>query len=212
MSPAKVTLSPKELELVMDPSWILTKNGIIQKVYALFGDLNMAYGKAIEDCDLYEKEVILTRSPKISKGEQYEGLPWVMLDQPRHYKTGEAFGIRTFFWWGNSFSITLQLAGKYKEMYAGSIENYFSEHPARIPVNSHPSSVISPEGWLAGIGEDEWQHHFREDNYVPVEHIRTKLADHTFIKLTKRYPLSEWDNMEHLLTDGFMEILRMLKK
>ena len=204
MGTAKVTLSPKERDLVTDPTWILTKNGIIQKVYALFGSLSTAYEEAIGNCQLNNQRELLALSPKISKGEQYEGLPWVMLDQPRHYKKSESFGIRTFFWWGNSFSITLQLTGRFKEMYAEAIGNYFGD----------PEDEKSPaglgSGWLAGIGEDEWQHHFREDNYVPVESVRTTLADHPFIKLTKRYPLSEWDNMEELLLGGFREILCML--
>jgi hypothetical protein len=34
----KIALSEKELQLVCDTDWILTKHSIIQKVYALFGE------------------------------------------------------------------------------------------------------------------------------------------------------------------------------
>jgi len=37
MNDAKVHLSAEEFELVKNAEWILTKNGIIQKVYDLFG-------------------------------------------------------------------------------------------------------------------------------------------------------------------------------
>ena len=42
-------------------------------------------------------------SPKISRGEQYLGLPYVMLDYPRIFSKENVFAIRTFFWWGNYF-------------------------------------------------------------------------------------------------------------
>src|SRR5471030_2477872 len=100
MSPAKVMLSPKEQELVLNTDWILTKNAVIQKVYALFGLLSASYQTMMETCPVPNREEVLLRSPKISKGEQYEGLPWVMLDYPRHYLAADSFGIRTFFWWG----------------------------------------------------------------------------------------------------------------
>ena len=198
MSSAKVTLSPEEQELVANTDWILTKNRVIQKVYALFGDVAEAYRRQIQTQVLFDQEQVLTRSPKISKGEQYEGLPWVMLDYPRHYLTTDSFGIRTFFWWGNGFSITLQLSGKYLQQYAEQVQQYLAD------------SNISA-GWLIGVGADPWQHHFREDNYQPYANRgKQALTELWFIKLTKRFPLSQWDNMETLLEKSFMEILQML--
>ncbi len=199
MSHAKVTLSAKELELVMDTGWILTKNGIIQKVYTLFGEVSTAYAAAFGNCVIADKETILSLSPKISKGEQYEGLPWVMLDHPRYYKREDAFGIRSFFWWGNGFSITLQLAGKYQQLYAAPIEKYFKQDPDRA------------KEWLTGTGGDQWEHHFREDNYRPVNNLDEVFTTHHFIKLTKRFSFREWDKMEELLSNSFMEILKMLE-
>jgi hypothetical protein len=125
MMRTKVTLSPKELELVNNAGWILTKNAIIQKVYLMFGGLSEAYRAAIEKDAHITIEDIGPRSPKISKGEQYEGLPWVMLDYPRNFSGQDAFGIRSFFWWGNFCSITLQLSGRFQEKYAPAIEYYF---------------------------------------------------------------------------------------
>lgn len=199
MSPAKVTLSAKELELVMDTRWILTKNGIIQKVYALFGEVSIAYAAALENYAMADKETILSLSPKISKGEQYEGLPWVMLDHPRYYKREDGFGIRSFFWWGHGFSITLQLTGRYHQLYAANISNYFKKDPDRV------------KGWLTGIGTDQWEHHFRDDNYQPAGGLTDTMINHPFIKLTKRFAFREWEGMEELLVKGFLEILQMIE-
>ena len=198
MSQAKVTLSPEEQELVANTEWILTKNRVIQKVYDLFGAVAAAYQQAIQAQVLFEHEPVLTRSPKISKGEQYEGLPWVMLDYPRHYLTNDSLGIRTFFWWGNGVSITLQLSGKYLQQYAHRIQQYLSDNNIAA-------------GWLIGVGADPWQHHLREDNYLHYPNRSTQsLTELSFIKLTKRFSLGQWDNLETLLENAFREILLML--
>ena len=116
-------LSPKELELVNNADWILTKNAVIQKVYLLFGELSETYRSALENNPSFTPEDIGARSPKISKGEHYEGLPWVMLDHPRNFTGDDSFGIRSFFWWVNFCSITLQLSGRFQEKYATSVHN-----------------------------------------------------------------------------------------
>ncbi|MFX8895293.1 hypothetical protein ABTM96_19365, partial [Acinetobacter baumannii] len=87
-------------------------------------------------------------SAKISRGEHYEGLPWVMIDYPRYFKKNHFFAIRTFFWWGNFFSLTLQLKGKYQLGFQGS------------------NFETLKADWFICVNEDEWQHHFRQDNYV----------------------------------------------
>ena len=80
MSEAKVTLSPKELELVNNADWILTKNLIIQKVYDLFGQVAATYQLDVARFTEFDATPTCTISPKISKGEQYQQLPYVMLD------------------------------------------------------------------------------------------------------------------------------------
>ena len=60
-------------------------------------------------------------SPKISKGENYRGLPYVMLDYPRLFGREEVLAIRTFFWWGHGFSVTLHLKGGYRERISAGI-------------------------------------------------------------------------------------------
>ena len=55
-------------------------------------------------------------SAKISKGENM-GLPWVMLDYPRLFGQEDVLAIRTMFWWGHCFSVTLHLKGRYYGAY-----------------------------------------------------------------------------------------------
>ncbi len=194
MRQTKIVLSSKELELVTNADWILTKNAIIQKVYALFGELSEQY-RIIMDASCLPQEAIGTRSPKISKGEQYEELPWVMLDYPRNFTEDDAFGIRCFFWWGNFCSITLQLSGKYQLAYAPAIEKYLKGHK---------------KDWFIVTGNDPWKHHFRKDNYVPVAEWEGDLSSVPFIKIAQKISLHEWDGLADFFEEKYKAMVKML--
>lgn len=199
MSPAKVMLSPKELELVNDAGWILTKNAIIQKVYTLLGCLSEAYKTILENNPSITDHGIDFRSPKISRGEQYEGLPWVMLDHPRYFAGDDVFAIRTFFWWGNFCSITLQLSGRFRENYGGSVQKYIDKMRG------------DDAGWYICINKDPWQHHFRNDNYLPLSEWKNQsVASLPFIKLAKKVSLQDWDDLEKFFADAYAAITGIL--
>lgn len=199
MGAAKITLSPKELELVNNADWILTKNLIIEKVYELFGLVAASYQTQYQNFTTFENSEVFSVSPKISKGEQYRGLPYVMLDFPRYYGGQDFFGIRTFFWWGNHSSIHLVLKGKFLASFGPSISRYF-----QLMGKSERND------WFIGVGSDPWQHHFDTNNYISVEQWGGQnFADLPFLKLAKKIPLEEWDDMEQFLVRHFNRILSM---
>lgn len=203
MSNAKVRLSSKEQELVMNADWILTKNAVIQKLYIYFGQLSEQYQSLIQQYPALANEAACAAIPKISRGENYEGLPWVMLDYPRYFNGDDVFAIRSFFWWGNQVSITLQLSGKFKTFYSNAIQQYFHLRNG----NPHPTHE-----WFIGINlEDAWQHHFRPENYRRAAEVSPALISQLpYIKLAKKIPLDEWDDVDFFLQQTFKEILHVL--
>jgi len=198
---ANVKLSATELEMVTNANFILTKNRIIAKVYDLFGGLATAYSIELNNKNILPEEV-LKASPKISRGENYEGLPWVMLDYPRYFTKDDALAIRSFFWWGNFCSISLQLKGQYKDIL----------NAESIHLKTNGLTQKADDTWFLCCNEtDEWQHHFREDNYKPLSSFsKEEIEQLTFIKLAKKIPLQEWDNLDIFFTALFSEILHML--
>ncbi|HEY6505883.1 MAG TPA: hypothetical protein VIZ28_18040 [Chitinophagaceae bacterium] len=201
MDKAKIRLSPEEAELVANADWILTKNGILQKVNYMLGELQSVQQEFLQS---YLKklpgEVIMT-SPKISKGENYKGLPWLVLDYPRYFDKDDQFAIRCLFWWGNFFSITLQLSGHYKKIYEKKIGDSFTQ--------------LKEEGFSICISDDKWEHHFEAGNYSPLKEInmdtfRKHLNDKEFIKLAKMYPLAQWDEAGDLLLASFAAMIKWL--
>lgn len=199
MSPAKVMLSQKERELVTDAGWILTKNQVISKVYTLFGNLDGHYRLQWAAHPALAEVVAAFPSPKIAKGEQYRGLPWVVLDHPRYFTGTDCFAIRSFFWWGHFCSITVQLAGRYQQHYLPAIRRYFKENPG------------ATSGWYLGVNTDPWEHHFEEDNYVLLADGPEKdWNELPFLKLAKKIPLQEWDGITVFFEDNFRSVLQML--
>jgi len=145
MKGANLQLSPEEIRLVTEPGWILTKNSIIKKVVGLFAGLSGEYRAALEGS---------FGSPKISKGENYQGLPYVMLDYPRLFGREDILAIRTFFWWGHSFSVTIHLKGTYRDHY--------------LPVLQQRWAELAAAGFHIGISEDEWRHEHIPETYRPI--------------------------------------------
>lgn len=186
-------LSKYELELVTNPDVILTKNGIIQKVIGLFGELNDQFSELAAQSLPAELRSV---SAKISKGENYLGLPYVMLDSPRNFGKSGIFAIRTFFWWGNFFSVTLHLSGEYLPLYRDTVGLAIEQDLLR--------------GWYLSAGENEWDHHFEQENYAPVQTPETIEPGKSFLKLATFISLAEWESAPGFLLNQYRLLMKIL--
>ncbi|HEX4375089.1 MAG TPA: hypothetical protein VHZ50_17415 [Puia sp.] len=200
MNAAKIQLSPDELLLVQNGQWILTKNAIIKKVYHLFGSLAEVMKIASAKNNLLAE--VLQTTPKISKGENYKGLPYVMLDYPRSFTKENVFAVRTFFWWSNYFSITLHLKGGYKEKFIESIQkNIF---------------LLNENNFYLSITEDEWHHDIDEQNYILLNDLKDDLKQKYFlrssvVKISAKINLDKWNESESKLLHLYNVILKCLE-
>lgn len=199
---SKLTLSDEEQQLVNNSDWILTKHVIIDKVYHLFGNLAATMRTTIEEGNHQLPGEAVRSTAKISKGENYLKLPYVMLDYPRCFDGGNIFAVRTMFWWGNFFSMTLHLSGGYKKMFAEHICNN--------------RDVLAKNNFFLCVNTDEWQHHFGENNYRTVKQFDEKefnrvIKEKEFIKLSVNFALNDWKNMPGLLERSFAGLIGVIK-
>ncbi len=148
MEVAKIQFSPAEKDLMNNASVILTKNTVLQKVRSMFMELQADMQSASEH------QAALMVPPKISRGENYLGLPYIILDYPRFFRQGEIMAIRTMFWWGHYFSITLHLSGSHKKTVVEKIEKGYTE--------------FSSLDYFIAVHEDQWLHQFDKDVYRSV--------------------------------------------
>ena len=212
MDAAKIQLSSAEMALASDPSWILTKNSIMGKAVALMAELSGEF-RAEWDNSILPAGGNGGNDPKISKGENYKGLPYVILDYPRHFGREDVFAIRTMFWWGHSFHVTLHLKGKYQAMF--------------LPVIRQRLSMLAAAGFQVAVSEDEWQHELSPENYRPFGALVTPGKDLPgspspaggespdldglpFLKLAAPCPLDKWNDAPSVLLELFRVLIRAL--
>jgi len=199
-NPTKLRLSADEMELVDNAEWILTKHGIIKKVYEMFGEINEMMKNEVATRDYLFPQNLRYRGGKISKGENYQMLPYVILDYPSFFVKNNIFAIRTMFWWGNFFSITLHLSGYHKTKFINT--------PSVL-------SFLKENSFFICIGEDEWEHHFKEENYRLAAAISDeeydKIMELDFFKAAKKLPLTQWDHAYDFIMKSFGEILELLQ-
>ena len=198
---SKILLSTDELQLVTNTDWILTKRKIMDKVNVLLGDISGHQKLMIENESNWLPCEVVQSTAKIAKGENYLQLPYMLLDYPRCFNDGNIFAVRTMFWWGNFFSITLHLSGSYKTMFQQKIiENL---------------SAVKQQVFVC-INESQWQHHFEADNYTDIKktgknELQEMILEKQFIKLAIKFPLQSWDTIPSLIDKAFEELIKMLK-
>ncbi len=203
MQASKILLSAEELNLAENSEWILTKNRIIQKIISLFAQLAGSFQENTFAYKQFLPPELFDLSPKISRGEQHRGLPYVMLDYPRIFSKENVFAIRSFFWWGNFFSLTLHLKGNYKDQFERNIK----EH----------GSLLAQKNFFISIGEDEWRQDFEEDNYLPLNSTNGVLLNKyfsgkDFLKLAVKWPLRSSNEMEPILEDHHAFLLQVVAR
>jgi hypothetical protein len=187
---ANLQLLPEEIALMSDPKWILTKNSAMEKVVGMMAGLSEVYK------GLWPDEMNAKMNSKISRGENYLGLPWVILDYPRIFGREDVLAIRTMFWWGHPFSVTLHLKGRYQELY--------------VPVIERRKALLAAAGFQVGIGVDEWRHEWAEDNYVPIGEVVDIGRGRPFVKLYAAVGLDRIAEAPRLLEDLFEVLAHVL--
>jgi hypothetical protein len=194
-------LTPEERAFATDPAWMLMKNRIVEKTVAFFAGLSTSMQERISDDPLLAE--IRQTPPKISRGENFKGLPWVLLDYPRRFGKADLFAVRTLFWWGKYFSVTLHVKGSYKERWWPTI----AEH----------SRELGTAGFHIGIADNEWRHELEEDNYRPLQGMNASEREaiagaHHFLKLSAKCSLSHGDETGVLLLRLHDTVMNVLEK
>lgn len=193
MEQAKIQLSAAEMSLVCNAELILTKNNILQKTKSLLEHL-----QARMQQEAFIHTALQETAPKISKGENYLGLPYLVLDYPRLFGHANIFAIRSFFWWGHFFSSTLQLSGSWCRQYAPALA-------AAYPQLVHHQYYVQ-------VGNDPWAHHFSPDNYRPVAAFSAPAfeaycTERVQIKIAARWPLEIWPDAANNLWESWRFLL-----
>lgn len=193
--------------MVQNADLILTKNQIMQKARLLLEQLQDYFITYLKEHQNNLPAEVNTSTPKISRGENYLGLPFLILDYPRCFSKdsiianeANTFAIRTMFWWGNFFSITLHLSGSYKKLLENNILAGYT--------------LLKKEKFFISVNKEEWEHHFEKNNFERVDALSEKvfvknIRRNTFIKIAHKIPLTKWDEASAKLSGHFKTLLEI---
>ncbi len=194
-------LSTKETEVMLDSQWILTKHQIMRKIFDLFDGLNTEYKEEVKQKAYLFPENIKYQPGKISKGENYMLLPYLILDYPSFFWKGNFLAFRTMFWWGNFFSVTLHLSGE-------NLRTFLKASLATF-------NFLKENEYYISVGEDEWQHHYESSNYKQIAEISFDefkiITQKSFCKISKPLAAEHWKDANEFLLKTFKELLQLME-
>ncbi|MBW8686654.1 hypothetical protein [Chitinophaga rhizophila] len=196
-----VSLTAEERALVGNAGWIYLKNNVLEKVVLLMGQLHEALRAAPATHTFPFPAGMLEAGGKISRGERYRELPYVILDYPRLFSRDNIFAFRTMFWWGHYFIATLHLAGEEKEKYGHAIASAWQ--------------LLAENQFQVYLLEDPWQHDFEDGNYKLISafselEFKQLVARCSFIKLARPYSFEEWGKIVPEIVRDYTLLLRAL--
>ena len=68
---------------------------------------------------------------------------------------------------------------------------------------------------MVSIGDDPWQHVIDADHYQSADHFETLLLEQSsrpFLKIAKKIPLEQWDELDLFFESNFVALLSILAR
>lgn len=187
MNAAKIQLSKEEIQLLQNADWLLTKNAIIEKLVGAMALLANEWQHQVPEQLRGMPGMAGMLPPKISRGEKYQGLPYVVLDYPRNYGQEQVFALRVLCWWGQFYSITLHTKGRYQHDWAPRI--------------SRNLGVLQQEGFKICLDTDEWEQDWRKPAFRSLDCLDSEiLYQASFLKLSAIVEINQWEKMPGRMT------------
>ncbi len=198
MNSAKIRLSGEEQLQVLNGDWILTKNRILREIDLFLGELQLNQQVLLSQSGKKLPETVGSIPPKISRGENYQGLPYRVLDYPRCFQPSGIFAVRTLFWWGHFFSVSLHLSGTWKTVTRESVIRHYRQ--------------LKDWDFLVCTGADPWQQDPESGQYqlagqLSFPAFEKITREQPFIKLVAKHELAGWEQLPGRLLEDFKRMI-----
>jgi hypothetical protein len=151
---------PNELELIQSEAFFKTKKNIFDAIYNQFQEINLRVEELKQNYSALFEQYPSPLNGKISKGENYDGCPYIVLDNPRIYLPNNILACRTMFMWGKYFVATFIFKRPDVNQHLSFMANFANHH-------------VSENDYVM-TGNALWQHHISADNYKGLNKIDMK--------------------------------------
>lgn len=151
---APLFFNQSELALIQSDAFFKTKQHIYDNIIAQYNILSADIEALKSDYLNLFSAASHPEGGKISKGENYMGCPYLVLDNPRCYKEDYILACRTMFLWSHYFVATFI----YKQSEA--VHHRFFTRFTASKQNANQYILFTNK---------LWQHHVTSENYLPLE-------------------------------------------
>jgi hypothetical protein len=199
------TFSDAEMNLLQRSEFFMLKLSILDKVTDLFVALQEKLSEDIKQYPFITHQ-LNTSSGKIFRGENYRKLPYVVCDYPKLFTADSIFTFRSMFWWSHEYSFTLHLAGH-------ALEHYKEKLMIAYPALAETDGGQVTDTFYFCTNTKQWDYHFEKDNYAPlneVTDIQNKLIKREFVKIARRLPLTDYNNVLTFGSETFHQLMKVL--
>lgn len=196
----KNSFTSTELKTLHNTKFFEVKAAATKKIDVLFADVRDVLKKEIERKELTFPQEVDAVNGKIFRGENYNGLPYLVLDYPKHFSKTSVLAFRTMFWWGNFFSFTLHVQGKALEEWR--------RKKAPLLLSPEGRKLFSEKGIYICVNDTPWEYHYQKDNYLPIKNIsdtalKKMILKKDFIKLSARMPVKRYKELNTFCKEAF---------
>lgn len=182
-----------EIDFISDQQIIITKNRLTKKIIK---HLEVLRSYLVDYVKKNPFPGIYFPSGKISKGENYLGFPYLVLDYPAILKKDEMFAIRTVIWWGNHISNVFIVKGKYLQHFKRAFVDKTCE------LTSEKLFYRGESPWLNEINKK-----YISCDQLTHDHVKNQIDNHGFVKVAEIYGFNEINNLK-AKTEGFIDGVR----
>ncbi len=198
-----IAFTPKELTALQNKDFFYLKRSATDKIIALFGQIAESIKALPEHRDFLFPEGTDASTGKISRGENYRQLPYIVLDLPRLFSPTSIFAFRVMYLWGHEFSFSLLLSGEALQTY--------------LPQISAKFEYLQDHHLFVCMADTLWQHEFTHENYVSLFQTNKsafleQIGTHGFCKLSVPLQVEDWEIADVQALSTYQLFLEMMSK
>ncbi len=200
----KIRFTQDDLNFLSNVQLFERKRNMIAKIVEILGELELVFHETAELYSDVIPQKALKKRGKITKGENYKGLPYVILDHPAQFGKEGIFAIRSLVWWGHPVIFTFHISGKYLEANKNHLIQEISK--------------LQNQNLLICINSNEFEHHLEPTNYISLKDffvagnsINQLLEKKSFLKMACEVPLKDISELSSLGKKFLIDVFEMLR-
>jgi hypothetical protein len=172
-------LTKHELDFASTVEYPLIKQNVVHKVGLLMDDTGQKLNRLFR-----ENHLIDLAQHKITRGERYKEMPYVVMDFPQIKGPDFNIVLRTMFWWGHYFTCNLIIKTSLLDL----------EKTAKNIRKLKKTKILT--------GSNLWEQELETDDYKKVSDLSKKeilrlLEDSEYLKLSGKISLREYSSLSY---------------